>query len=321
MQVVLLKRIKSSSFSKRKKSTQLLFIIAGFSFAILWSSASTATKIGLEVAQPFMIAIFRFFIAGTFMLLISHLILGNRIPSKKEWSHIMIYGFLNITLYLGCYVFAMQNVSAGLGSLAVAANPVFINILLVFWMGQKIKSSNLFSLLLCLAGVLIAAWPLLHDSLATVPGILILLTGMVAYSAGAIYYSKVKWNGLNNLTINAWQTLFGGLFLLPVMLLTYKSGKNVFDARFFKAVCWLAFMVSLCAVQIWLYLLKNHLEKGFYWLFLCPVSGFIIAAFFTHEPLGWLTAMGVALVIAGLYLTLKQSTQKEVEVEVEEINQ
>lgn len=319
MKVPVLKRKKETTLLSNKKKDAFLFFVAGILFAILWSSASTATKIGLQVAQPFTIAIFRFFIAGTVMLIIAHLFLRKRLPSKREWRCIMIYGLLNISIYLGCYVIAMTKVSAGIGSLAIAANPVFINIMLVFWAGHKMKWYNVSSLLLCLAGVYIATMPLLKDNLATIPGILILLAGMVSYSVGAIYYSRAKWNDLDNITINAWQTLFGGLFLLPVMIYTYHSDKNQLNAQFFRAVCWLAFAVSISAMLLWLYLLKNHLSKGYYWLFLCPVTGFIIAAIFTHEPLGLLTGIGVVLVIAGLYITLRKTGNDEIK-ELEDMN-
>jgi drug/metabolite transporter (DMT)-like permease len=99
----------------------------GFAFSFLWASASTATKIGLQSAQPFVIAITRFFIAGVIMLLIAHGFMRKRLPVKKEWRLIMVYGLLNISIYLGVYLIAMQKISAGLGSLAVAINPVMIS--------------------------------------------------------------------------------------------------------------------------------------------------------------------------------------------------
>ncbi len=50
------------------------------------------------------------------MVIISHGILRKRLPQKHEWKQLAIYGLLNISLYLGLYVLAMRNVSAGLGS-------------------------------------------------------------------------------------------------------------------------------------------------------------------------------------------------------------
>ncbi|PWA11036.1 EamA family transporter [Flavobacterium laiguense] len=282
-------------------------VIVGIAFAFLWSSASTATKIGLTSAQPFVISIFRFLIAGVIMLFVTHIVLQNRMPAKREWIQIGIYGFLNITFYLGLYVIAMQQVSAGLGSLAVATNPVFIAMMSAFWFSHRIKFKNILSLVLCFMGVILAAYPLLQNSYATPFGILILLVSMVGYSLGTIYYSRVNWNGLNILTINGWQTIFGGAFLSPVLWATYRSDKNIFDISFWTSVCWLAIPVSIGAVQFWLFLLKNNPIKASYWLFLCPIFGFIIAHFMMKEPISFYTVFGVAFVICGLYIVQKKS--------------
>jgi len=49
---------------KNEKSKGLLLFTAGVLFAFLWASAATATKLGLQSAQPFVICIARFFLAG-----------------------------------------------------------------------------------------------------------------------------------------------------------------------------------------------------------------------------------------------------------------
>lgn len=281
-------------------------IWTGIAFAILWSSASAATKIGLLSAQPFVLAVTRFFIAGIIMLLVAHGFNKYRLPQKKEWGQIIIYGMLNVSIYLGLYVLAMQSVSAGLGTMAVAINPVFISFFSMLLFGHKVTLRNLISLLLCSAGVLAAAYPLLGKSYATTDGIALLLISMIAYSAGAIYYSRKKWGQLNVLTINGWQTLFGGLILLPAALLSYQQSKNSFDISFWGATLWLAIPVSIGAVQCWMLLLKQHAVNAAYWLFLCPVFGFLIAALLLKEPISWYTAAGVFLVTCGLYI-LQQS--------------
>ena len=151
-----------------------------------------------------------------------------------------------------------------------------------------------------------AAWPLLQDSFATVNGILIMLVSMLAYSVGAIYFARTKWNDLHILTINGWQTLIGGVLLIPALLFTYKTELNQFDLRFFGGVLWLALPVSIAAVQLWLWLLKRNTVTASYWLFLCPVFGFIIAAISLNEPISLYTVAGVLLVSVGLYLVQKK---------------
>jgi drug/metabolite transporter (DMT)-like permease len=288
----------------------ILLFISGLVFAILWSSASTATKMGLQAVQPLSLCIPRFFLAGGLMLVVAHIILQNRLPKVGEWRQLAIYGLLNISVYLGLYVVAMQHVSPGLGSLSVATNPVLINLISAMFFRQRIKLYTIFSLVLCSAGVVLAAWPLLQNSSATPGGLLILLVSMLAYSAGVLYFARRPWNDLSMLAINGWQTLLGGVFLLPFAAWAYKPAQNVWNTRSIGAVLWLAIPVSIAAVQLWLYLLRDNAARASFWLFLCPVSGFLIAHVVMGEHIGAYTVSGMALVIGGLYLVqTKKSAQ------------
>ena len=285
---------------------RIKLVLAGIVFAVLWASASAATKIGLQSAQPFVIAVTRFFIAAVIMLFISHVILKERLPQQQEWKQIAIYGVLNISIYLGIYVIAMMNVSAGLGTLSVGTNPVLISIITAIWLRQQVKRATIISLILCTAGILVAAYPLLKNSYATPTGLVLLLISMLAYSTGAVYFSKNKWNGLHILVINGWQTLFGGIVLLPFLFAFYNANKNVYDIKSIACIVWLAIPVSIGAVQLWLYLLRDNPVKASFWLFLCPVFGFIIAAVMLKEPVSLSTFIGVVLVITGLYIVQKK---------------
>ena len=235
------------------------------------------------------------------MIGISHLGLRQRLPKGKEWGQIAIYGLLANTIYLGLYVIAMRQVSAGLGTLAVATNPVFINLISAIFFRERLRRVTLFSLLLCMTGVVLAAWPLLRNSQATPTGLILLLVSMVAYSLSVLYFSRMQWNGLSRLTINGWQVLLGGVFLLPVMAFFYQPSLNVWNVKGLGAIVWLAIPVSIAAVQLWLFLLHADAARSSFWLFLCPVFGFILSNIFTHEPLTVYTFGGMALVIGGIY--------------------
>lgn len=277
-------------------------IISGIVFSILWGSASTATKHALAYAQPFVISITRFTVAALLMLFISHFILKERLPQKDEWKKLMIYGILNISIYLGLFVIGMQYVSAGIASLFIATNPVLISIMAALWHKQPLKLTTILSLIICSAGIMVAAYPLLQTSYVTPLGLLIVLLGMISYSIGALYFSKQLWHGMHIITINGWQTLFGGIFLLPFLFATYEKEKNIFSWPLAISILWLVIPVSIVAVQIWMYLLKQNPVKASFWLFLCPIFGIIVAALLLNEPISLYTFGGVALVLVGLWL-------------------
>ncbi len=284
------------------------WIIAGVLFALLWSSASTATKLALTHAQPLVIAEIRFMLAGILMLFFAHIIKKHSRPSGEQWKQLIIYGLLNITIYLGCYIVAMQHVTAGIGALAVATNPMFISFLSVFFLKKKLSAAIIIAIVFGTMGVVIASWPLLQQASVTTAGLLLILFSMVSYSAGAIYFSAVKWNNMNLITINGWQTLLGGVLLLPFTLFTYQKDANHFTYAFWGSVVWLVVPVSVFAVQLWLWLLKTNTVKAGLWLFLCPVFGFAIAGWLTHDVISIYTIIGVVLVIAGLFISQRMKT-------------
>jgi probable blue pigment (indigoidine) exporter len=283
----------------------------GLVFVTLWASAAAATKIGLKAVQPLVLAIPRFVIASAVMLLISHLILRKPLPKGREiWKKIAIYGFLNVGFYLGLYVIALKEVSAGLASLFIAINPVLIMIISTVWYRQPLRLVTVLSFLLCMAGMFLAAYPLLGGAHASLLGLALLLICNISYSVGAIYFAKQDWKEAHILTINGWQTLFGCLYLVPFAWYYYQPMANTFNTNFWGSVTWLAIPTSVIATLIWMSLLRQNPTKASAWLFLCPVAGFAIASTVIGEPLTWHTFAGLILVILGLYIVQKIKNER-----------
>jgi len=238
------------------------------------------------------------------MVLWAHGLRRQPLPARHEWWPLAIYGVLNVGIYLGAFVLAMQEVTAGIGTLGVGINPLIISVLSAVWLHKKISSRVWAGLLSGVTGVAIATWPLLLNSTATPRGLALLGFSMLSYSVGTIYYSGRTWT-LPRLVINGWQILFGGLFLLPATLWYFEPSSNHYDLRFWGSVGWLVLPVSVVAVQLWLYLLRLDEVKASMWLFLCPIFGFLYARIFMGEPITSWTVAGTGLVIGGLYLGRK----------------
>jgi probable blue pigment (indigoidine) exporter len=276
----------------------------GLLFASLWGSASVATKIGLLTAQPLIISNTRFFLAGILMLLFAQLVKKERLPQRHEWLPLIIYGALNVTIYLSAFVFAMQRITAGIGTLGVATCALIISVLNAIWLRQKITRNIWIGLIIGLLGVAIATYPLLLNASATPLGLLLLGISMLSYSIGTVYYQSINWT-LPRLSINAWQVFFGGILLLPFTFFLFDESQNTYNSNFWWSVLWLAIPVSIGAVQLWLYLLKVEPTRASLWLFLCPIFGFLYAAILTQELITIYTVVGTAFVIVGLYLGKK----------------
>jgi drug/metabolite transporter (DMT)-like permease len=293
------------------------YTVPGLAFAALWASASVATKFGVQSVHPLILANARFFIAGTGMLLFAYgvqrsrkgnsgaLSLKNAWPTRAEFRQLSIFALLNTTIYLGAFVIALKQVSAGIGSLSTATNPLFIALLSALWLRRMPRRNEIGGLLLGIVGVGVATYPLLQTSYATIEGLLILLAGMVSVSAATVYYAGIEWR-LPSLVINGWQVLLGGILLMPFTLIFADFGLSHYDERFWVSVLWLILPVSVAALQLWFYLVRQDAVRASLWLFLCPIFGFVYSYLLMGEPITVYTVIGTGLVIGGLWLGRKQ---------------
>lgn len=281
-------------------------VLAGLLFAALWASASVATKFGVQSVHPLILANVRFFIAGSGMLLFAYGIqrIQNAWPTRTEWRQLTIFALLNTTIYLGAFVLALKQVSAGIGSLSTATNPLFIALLSALWLRRMPRWNEMGGLLLGLLGVGIATYPLLQNSYATVSGLLILLVGMISVSAATVYYASIQWR-LPNIVINGWQVFIGGVLLLPFTLVSGGFAESQYDGRFWVSVFWLILPVSVAALQLWFYLIRQDPVRASLWLFLCPIFGFAYSYVLMGEPITEYTVVGTIFVIGGLWLGRK----------------
>ncbi len=284
------------------------YVSAGILFAVLWASASSAGKIGLQSAEGLVLFTVRFLLAGAVLLAYSAIIQRDRLPQKKEWLQVILFGAFNTTLYLGVFIVALEEVTAGVTSIALALNPLLMGTMTALWLKSRVSRIQWISIAIGILGVVIVSYPLLLDSHATVRGLVLMAFCMVAYSFSSVYYTTVQWK-LSRTAINGWQVMIGGILLLPFALIFHQKA-NAFDARFWFSTFWLVIPVSVGAVQLWLYLLKLDAVRASLWLFLCPIFGLGFAAVLLDEPITGYTVVGTGLVLLALFLGQRYSAKK-----------
>lgn len=280
--------------------TSASYILTGLTYSALWASASVAGKIGIRTVEPLTFFTIRFLIAGAILLLYTHAIQQGRLPKAREWRHVTVFGAFNTTLYLGIFIIALQYVTPGITTLAIALNPLFISIMSALVMKRRVRASEWISIAVGILGVGVAAYPLLQSAHATPLGLTLIALSMIAYSVGSVYYADIRWE-LPRITVNAWQVFIGGLLLTPVAYSIHHS-EIQFNTSAWLALAWLVIPVSVLAVQLWLRLLKSDAVRASLWLYLCPVFGFLFAFVVLKEPLTPYTFAGTAFVLAALYI-------------------
>jgi probable blue pigment (indigoidine) exporter len=280
------------------RAVSFRYVLTGVSFAALWASAGTAGKFGLQSADPLFLFTFRFMVAGVLMLVFTHFVSKDRLPSGVEWKHLAVFGLFNTALYLGIFISALQYLTAGITALAIAMNPLIMSVLSSRFLRRKVRMTETAGIFIGLIGVAVATWPLLESEHVSPGGFALLLLAMVTYSIGSIYFSSVSWQ-LSRLTINGWQVFLGGLMLLPFAVFFHEGG-NKMDLTFWLAEFWLILPVSVISMQLWLVLLRDDAVKASLWLFLCPIFGLSISIWLLDDPFSWHTVVGTLLVLTAL---------------------
>ncbi|WP_047151780.1 DMT family transporter [Aneurinibacillus tyrosinisolvens] len=276
----------------------------GMLFTILWASGAVSVKFGLLSFPPLTMGTTRFLLAGC--LLLSYIYIVRRgnypLPKKREWKPLFLLGLFNTAIYLGCGFWALQSVSSGFFNLAVVINPFLVALFSSIFTERSLQRKEWMGMVVSAIGLLIATYPLFENSHATLSGIFLLFFAMISMAIGSVYFRKVDLQ-LPSLVINAWQVLFGGVILIvPSMYL--ESDKNmVFDMNFIVYLLWSVLGVSIFAMILWFYLLKQDTVKANNWLFLTPIAGYALSSILLGEELTKYDVIATLFVFTGLYLS------------------
>jgi drug/metabolite transporter (DMT)-like permease len=108
------------------------------------------------------------------MLLFATIVSKERFPLRSEWKPLAVFGLFNTTLYLGIFIMALQFVTAGITSLAIALNPLLISVMSAIILKRKVSGEEWLSIIIGIAGVSVAVYPLIAGDHVSLAGMLLL---------------------------------------------------------------------------------------------------------------------------------------------------
>src|SRR5438046_1202661 len=127
-----------------------------FAFAMIyfvWGSTFLAIRVGVHEVPPFLYAAIRFSIAGL-ALYGWMLAQGERSPTARQWTSVLVLAFLIFVLDYGLLFWAEQRVPSGIAAVMMATIPVFMALSEIILLGtQKMTVRLVLALLIGTAGV------------------------------------------------------------------------------------------------------------------------------------------------------------------------
>jgi len=184
---------------------------------LFWSLTFVWYKVVQGIYRPFELVFLRLLLASVLLFAAMQLPGKREKVSGRDLLQLMLVAFFEPFLYFIGEANGMQYVSSTLGSLIISTIPIVTAIGAWMFLREKISPLLGLGLLVSFGGValLSLAEP---DLSGTLKGILLLL---VAVFAGMFYAITVRdvTRRYRSLTIVAWQSLFGMLYMLPLFLI------------------------------------------------------------------------------------------------------
>lgn len=292
-----------------RKSPYLLLVIA----TCLWGGNFVAGKLLVANVPPFMLASARWLIALAVLLPFygktawsARSVLLSRWPQVATLSLFGVAGF-NTLVYV-----AVQTTSPINASLMNAATPVFILLISLLFLGEKLSVMRLLGILVSIAGVL---WIIGQGSLEAITRLQVNrgdLWMLLAILFWALYSILMKrWAGSfepNALFVGTIVVAVAMLIPLTALELAFGAHALKLNAPVLGGILYIALFASIVAFTCWnraVALLGPSRCAGF--LNLIPVFSALFASLFTGERIHLFHFMGTALILGGIALSSRAS--------------
>lgn len=275
-------------------------ILAGLTFALIWSSAFSSARIIVAEAPPMLSLSLRFFLSGILGVIIARGLGQSWMLTRDQWKATLVFGICQNALYLGLNFIAMQTVEASLASIIASTMPLLVA--LAGWLIFRDRLPPLGVIGLCagIIGVGLIMGARLQGG-TDLFGVALCLIGVCALTTATLMVRGAS-SGGNLLMIVGLQMLVGAAALL-VPGLMFETWDVTWSPRLTAAFAYTTIFPGLVATFIWFWLVgRIGAVKAATFHFLNPFFGVAIAAILLGESLGAVDIFGVAIITIGIFM-------------------
>ena len=277
--------------------------------ACFWGLSFVWFKMLNEYYGPLTIIFLRLTLSSLFLLVFAKLVNRLQRIKKKDLKFILLLALLNPFLYIICESFGLTFVHSTTAAVIVSTIPVFTPFAAFFFFREKLSSINYLGILVSFFGVLVIIFNNNWNLETSFAGILLLLLAVFSGVAYSLLIKKMTSN-YNAISLITYQNIIGIVYFLPLFLLfDFKRFIQVpLTADVIIPVFELAIFASSFAFIFFAIAVRElGVTKTNIFANLIPVFTAIFAFFLLNEILPVRKILGIAIVIAGVFLSQYQS--------------
>lgn len=290
----------------------VLFVV----LAVVWGSAFTAIKAGLEYFPPVLFAAFRYDAAGLLILAYAALVTDRWLPrGRSEWLLVVVGGTLMIAGYHAFLFVGEQGTTSAAAAIVVSLSPILTTgFARAFLPEERLTSVGVLGLLIGFAGVVVLSNPDPNNLLAarTVSLFLVFLAA-ASFALGSVLTRRIDAD-LPIETMEAWSMVIGAVVMHGVSLAIAEPMSEVrWTGEAILALGYLVVGASAIGFLIYFDLLDRlgPIEINLV-SYAAPVAAALTGFLFLSETPTPHAAAGFGLILVGFLLVKRDAIRAEV---------
>ena len=271
----------------------------------LASGTFIAAKWALMDFPPMTLAFIRFLIAAAGLYGVHRVWPGRRAIERRDWPKFALLGVLAVVLNQACFLYGLRFTSPTHGALLYGTTPVFVFLLAIPLLKERVTLLKLSGVLVTFAGaVVVVTGKGLQWGGMTWFGDLLIVLAVVAWALYTVIGKPLvaKYGAVHTTAISL---IAGTIFFAPFGLFTLTGfDAAAVTARGWWSLLYIAIGTSIVAYTIWFWALdRMEATKLAVYNNMQPVITAILAFFLMGEQIGVRLIVGGVMVILGVVLT------------------
>lgn len=278
----------------------VVIVLSGISFPLI--------KIFFGEMQPIAMAFLRSLIALPLLLAVAYYRNPNIKGVLKNWKALLLVGIIGVTAYQLLQNFGLVYATASESSVLLCTDPIWIAIMASAFLKEKLDAKKIVGIVVAFVGM---SAIVLRGSAGTftftplgVFGDLLAVGGAFSWALFSVYGKKVL-EKVSPYDMSAYMTLFGTI-LLGALTFGWEGFSLPVSPGGWAILLYIGLGVSGVVYLAWFVALDGlSAYQAGTGMFFVPVVGIIASALLLGETLDLVFGIGVALVIIGMYFTIK----------------
>lgn len=279
---------------------------------VVWGTTFISTKVLLADFQPVEILFFRF-VLGLLALLI---VCPRRLrgTNARQEAVFAAAGLCGICLYYLLENIALTCTMASNVGVIISVAPFFTAILSRLFLRQdeKLNARFFVGFVFAMAGISLISFN--GSALQVNPaGDLLALLAAFVWACYSILTKKISGYGYSTILTTRRIFFYGILFMIPALFIfdfQFDFGRFANTTYLFN-ILFLGLGASALCFVTWNFAVKllGAVKTSIY-IYMVPVITLVTSVLILHEPITWMTGVGMALTLAGLFLSESKTAGK-----------